>query len=179
MSQSLPVVLVSACLLGQAVRYDGQSKAADLSELINQGIALIPICPERAGGLPIPRDPCEIAPCGSSKGVLEGRDRIMSNKGKDCTEQYCRGARFCLAIAKKYHVSFALLKEKSPACGSTLIHSGYFDGTLIKGRGIASELLSQNGIKVFNEQRIDQLITSIKISQSSNTIGQTRQTPQC
>lgn len=164
MAQFTPVVLVSACLLGQAVRYDGQSKAADLNKLINRGIAPIPVCPECAGGLPIPRRPCEIDPSGSSEEVLKGQCRITNDEGMDCTEQYRQGALFCLDIAKKHRVSFALLKEKSPACGSSLIHSGYFDGSLKKGRGLACELLSQNGIKVFNEQQIDQLISSIKIS---------------
>lgn len=164
MTKRRPIVIVSACLLGQAVRYDGKSKAINLLPLINQGIALIPVCPECAGGLPTPRAPCEIDPHGDASKVLVGSCCIRNNLGEDCTEQYCRGAELCLGIAKHCHASLALLKDKSPACGTTLVHSGQYDGVLKAGRGIAAELFERHGIKLFNEQQIEQLLKEIKKS---------------
>ena len=90
------VVLVSACLLGQPVRYDGQSKLADLSCLVNKDITLVAICPECAGGLPTPRVPCEIETGSTACDILAGPAKVKNADGLDCTLQYVEGRRFCL-----------------------------------------------------------------------------------
>ena len=49
-------------------------------------------------------------------------------------------------------VEIAILKSDSPSCGSVKTYDGTFTGTIIPGKGIAAELLEQNGIKVYNEE---------------------------
>ena len=50
-------ILVSACLLGCACRYDGNSKANDAVLALMQQHTLITVCPEQLGGLHTPRPP--------------------------------------------------------------------------------------------------------------------------
>ncbi len=170
MNRPKPIVLVSACLLGQPVRYDGKSKPVDLSALRNS-FSLVAVCPECAGGLPIPRVPCEIEETKTAADVLSGRGRILSKAGKDCTEAYIKGAQLCSKIAQKYHTQYALLKEKSPACGTHFIHSGNFDGRLRAGKGVFAESLSLAGVKVFNEQEINELMISFEKSHRVETVS--------
>lgn len=140
-------ILVSACLLGIPCRYDGKSILNnDVLELA-KSYRLIPVCPEVMGGLPVPREPMEIQ---------DGR--VMSRDGSDKTAAYRKGAYDALKIARRYGCRAALLKERSPSCGRGKIHNGKFDGGLIAGNGIAAALLLQNGVAVFGESRIDELI---------------------
>ena len=136
-------ILVSACLLGTACRYDGKSKPCERVIALSNTYNLIPICPEVMGGLPTPRVPSEI--CG---------DRVMMKDGRDVTENYNRGAKQALEIARENECTVAILKEKSPSCGSGLIHNGLFDGGLVEGDGITTQLLKQNGICVLGESEI-------------------------
>ena len=158
------VVLVSACLLGQPVRYDGQSKLADLSCLVNKDITLVAICPECAGGLPTPRVPCEIEKGSTAGDILAGQAKVKNADGIDCTQQYVEGSRFCLKIAQQHHACCAILKEKSPDCGTHMVYDGQFNGTLKNGRGITAELLHQNGIKLFNENECEELLAQLEKS---------------
>ena len=141
------IILVSACLLGHACRYDGQSKPhANVSELLKKH-TLVPICPEVQGGLPTPRPPAEI------KG-----DRVINNEGRDVTEFYLRGAQAALELAKILGADTAVLKQRSPSCGSGQIHNGKFDGGLVDGWGIAAKLLRDNGIAVYSEDEVENLL---------------------
>ena len=135
------MILVSACLLGCACRYDGQSKPNPLAqELARRGLA-VPVCPEQLGGLPTPRNPSE-----------RRGDRVVMNDGRDVTAEYRRGAEETLRLARLYGCTAAVLKEKSPSCGSSLIYDGSFTGTLRPGVGVTAALLLRNGITVRNEQ---------------------------
>lgn len=136
-------ILVSACLLGEPCRYDGKSKPCERVIALKDTYNLIPICPEVMGGLPTPRTPSEI--CG---------ERVLMKDGCDVTENYNRGAQKALAIARENACTVAILKEKSPSCGSGLIHNGSFDGGLVEGDGITTLLLKQNGIRVLGESEI-------------------------
>ena len=136
-------ILVSACLLGEPCRYDGKSKPCERVIALKDTYNLIPICPEVMGGLPTPRVPSEI--CGA---------HVMMKDGRDVTENYNRGAQKALAIARENACTVAILKEKSPSCGSGLIHNGSFDGGLVEGDGITTLLLKQNGIRVLGESEI-------------------------
>ena len=143
-------ILVSACLLGVACRYDGKSKPVDsVVELLDK-YNLIPFCPEIYGGLTTPRMPSEIV-----------GDRVLHNNGTDVTAQYKKGAEEALRLAKLYNCKYAILKEKSPSCGKGKIYSGNFDRTLIDGDGITTRLLTKNGIKVLGESEIDFLTEDI------------------
>lgn len=136
-------ILVSACLLGEPCRYDGKSKPCERVIALKNTYNLIPICPEVMGGLPTPRTPSEI--CG---------ERVLMKDGRDVTENYNRGAQKALEIARENACTVAILKEKSPSCGSGLIHNGSFDGGLVEGDGITTQLLKQNGIRVLGESEI-------------------------
>ncbi len=138
-------ILVSACLLGVACRYDGASKPNEkiLSMLRNPVFNLIPVCPEILGGLPTPRPPCEI-----SKG------RVVTQSGENKTVEYERGADEVLRLAKLFNCSLAILKENSPSCGSGKVYDGTFSRRLTDGDGIAASLLKANGIKVVGESEL-------------------------
>ncbi len=146
--------LVSACLLGVACRYDGQScQSPELTGLATRG-KVVPICPEVAGGLPTPRLPAEIE--GAYAGldgyaVLDGRTRVVRNDGIDVTAEFMQGAQAALALARQLDVRRAILKSDSPSCGAGRIHEGKFSGKLVPGDGVTVALLRRNGIQVINE----------------------------
>ena len=133
-------IMVSACLLGDNVKYNGNSNLN--SELVSflKDYEIIKVCPECLGGLSIPRIPCEIV-----------NNKVISQDGLDFTNEYQLGANITLEIAKKNNIKVAILKERSPSCGSINIYDGTFSHTLIKGFGITAKLLMDNGITVLNE----------------------------
>ena len=144
-------ILISACLLGLACRYDGAiSRAAfddDTIKRLTSEHNLVPFCPEIYGGLRTPREPAELQ-----------SGKVMSKIGSDVTESYTKGAREALKIAKLLGCKAAILKEKSPSCGSGKIYDGSFTGTLTDGDGITARLLSENGIAIYGESDITELI---------------------
>ena len=150
-------VLVSACLLGQPVRYDGQSKGivSDwLSALGAEGRALA-FCPEVAGGLSTPRPPAE----------RQG-ERVVTASGLDVTEEFDRGAELALAICQTQGIRFALLKEGSPSCGSGRIYNGRFEGVSVAGEGKTTALLRRHGIAVFSEDQLAELASALSLDSS-------------
>ncbi len=148
-------ILISSCFLGDLVRYDGQEKTFSHQLIIqwkNEG-RFIAICPEVSGGLTVPRAPAEITAKNSN---------VITNEGIDVTLQFEKGAQQALALCKKFHLKYALLKENSPSCGSTFIYDGSFNNQKTKGKGITTRLLENEGIKVFSEDSIDDLAKYIK-----------------
>lgn len=133
-------ILVSACLLGCACRYDGASKAHPAVLRLAEEQAMIPVCPEQLGGLPTPRPPAE----------RQG-ERVVTAAGTDVTEQYRRGAEEVLRLARVFGCECAVLKERSPSCGSCGVYDGTFSRTLRPGMGVTAELLAKNGIRVYGE----------------------------
>lgn len=155
-------ILISACLLGEPVRYDGASKPLDhpiVDAWKNQG-RLVPFCPETAGGLPIPRSPAEIQGQIGTEGP-DGKVRVVTREG-DVTAPFIAGAQKTLDLAREENLTLALLKERSPSCGSALIYDGSFSRNLVPGMGVTTALLRQHGILVFSENEIDSLIKCIK-----------------
>jgi len=154
-------ILISACLLGRPVRYDGQSCPFE-SSLIDQWQArglLVPVCPEMDGGLPVPRPPAEITP-GGGPGVWDGTARVVTAQA-DVTEIFIKGAQAALDKAVTCDIKIALLKQKSPSCGSCRIYDGSFSRSLVDGMGVTTALLRQNSIRVFGEDQIDQLSRAV------------------
>lgn len=136
-------VLVSACLLGVCCRYNGKGVLEqDVRELMEEA-QLIPVCPEILGGLATPRDPAERV-----------GDSVITKTGLDVTAQYRGGAEETRKLAELYDCNCAILKERSPSCGSGIIYDGTHTGTLIPGDGVTAELLKANGIPVFGESRV-------------------------
>ncbi len=155
-------ILVSACLLGQKVRYDGGDKAVShplLAAWAEEG-RLVPICPEVAAGFPTPRPPAEIAVDGG-EAVLAGAARVYERTGADVTGFYLAGAEAALDLARRHEIRLALLTDRSPSCGSALIYDGAFAGATRTGVGVTTALLRQNGIRVFSERQIDRLAAEI------------------
>lgn len=144
-------ILVSACLLGCACRYDGGSKPCAAVRALVARHTLIPVCPEIYGGLPTPRTPCEIV-----------GGRVLSKDGADRTDAYRRGAAEALRLAGALGCRAALLKARSPACGSGEVYDGSFSGTLTAGDGVAAAALRAAGIAVFGEDRLPDLENWLK-----------------
>jgi uncharacterized protein YbbK (DUF523 family) len=142
-------ILISSCLLGQNVKYDGGNNSI-LENLFIQKLKnlnlLVPICPEVEGGLPIPRVPVE----------LQGQKAINKNL-EDKTIFFQNGAKKALKLAKKHNIKYAILKAKSPSCGSEYIYDGSFSKKIVKGDGITAKILKDSGIKIFSEKELDKL----------------------
>ena len=143
-------ILISACLLGEKCRYDGNDNLISALDLLREKCAFIPVCPEVLGGLPIPRNPSEIV-----------FDRVVMNDGTDVTEEYLKGAEIALGTAIENGCEIALMKAKSPSCGNGKIYDGTFSRTLTDSDGITVRLLKENGIRVFDERQISELLEYI------------------
>ncbi len=149
-------ILVSSCLAGRRVRYDGAAKpvGGDLFHQWRTEGRLIPFCPEVSGGLPVPRPSAEIVG-GDGADVLDGTARILTGGGEDVTEEFLRGARLALETARRSGARIALLKEGSPSCGSHRIYDGTFTGAHHPGTGVTTALLQRAGIEVFSEDDLE------------------------
>lgn len=135
-----PLLLASACLCGRPCRYDGRAAPhPELVRLYEQGLAL-PVCPEVDGGLAAPRTPFEL------------RDgRAVDREGRDVTAHVLAGAEQALELARRHGIRLAVLKERSPSCGSKRVYDGTFSGRVIAGQGLAAALLMESGLTVVNE----------------------------
>lgn len=103
-------ILISSCLIGENVRFDGRNKFINhpiIAQWQQQG-RLIAVCPEIAGGLCVPRAPCEING-GNGLGVLEHRARVLSNQGIDHTDNFIAGANHALKLAQQHSIKIAPL----------------------------------------------------------------------
>lgn len=162
MSKTSPRVLVSACLLGQPVRYDGQSKGIVSDWLTALGVEgrTLAFCPEVAGGLPTPRPPAE----------RQG-ERVLTASGLDVTTEFDRGAELALALCQAQGIRFALLKEGSPSCGSGRIYNGRFEGVSVTGEGKTTALLRRHGINVFSEDQLAELASALSLDPSLAASG--------
>lgn len=152
-------LLVSACLLGQKVRFDGADKDQG-DKLLKQLIArdrVVAICPEVAGGLGVPRLPAEIQH-GDGAMVLANRAKVLNAAGEEVTEAFVSGARQALALAQEQGIKVAILKARSPSCGNEQIYDGTFSKALRDGQGVTAALLERHGIKVFNEAQINEAV---------------------
>lgn len=143
-------ILISRCFLGENVRYNSEVKPLNhtLLALWQQQDRFIPICPEVFGGLPVPREPAE----------QQANNQVITISGLDVSEQFHLGAKHALTLCQQHSIRFALLKESSPSCGSTLIYDGSFSNKKIAGQGVTCKVLTQAGIKVFSENNVEELV---------------------
>ncbi|GBR02690.1 DUF523 domain-containing protein [Acetobacter oeni] len=152
-------ILVSACLSGQPVRYNGTAKSVRhpaLDRWRAEG-RLVFVCPELSAGFSVPRSPAEIAGGCSGEAVLDGAACIVTDGGEDVTDLFIAGARKALALALDCNCAFAILTDGSPSCGSSYIYDGSFSGRVHPGAGVTTALLRRNGIEVFHHTAIDAL----------------------
>ena len=133
------MILVSACVVGEKCRYDGNHRRNEkvLEFLKDKEYRLI--CPEMMGGLSCPRNPSE-----------QIGDRVVDNEGKDVTENFQRGAGKALELAQKYQPELIILEDRSPSCGTHVVYDGTFSGKLIAGQGVTARLLSEHGFRILS-----------------------------
>src|ERR1700688_4977507 len=94
-------VLISSCLLGDPVRYNGKDAKVEskiIASWIGEG-RVVSICPEVSGGLSVPRSPAEIIGTGGFA-VLDGFAVVLDNRGIDVTWQFVAGAQKALELAQ-------------------------------------------------------------------------------
>jgi len=146
-----PTVLISACLLGVQCRYDGKGNHAGRLDELMALAQLVPICPETLGGLETPRVPCE-----------RRGEKVVNRDGEDRTEAFRRGAAEAHRLGGIFGARYALLKQRSPSCGSVQIYDGTFSGKCIPGEGVTAQLLRANGYRIFGEEQVGELIEELK-----------------
>lgn len=161
------MILVSACLVGHKVRYNGGADQHSLLMQYNELGKFIAICPECLGALPIPRPPAEIIK-GSGQEVLAGSAKIINKLGEDVTVNFVAGAEKILKIAEQYKIKAAILKERSPSCGVHQIYDGTFSAAKIAGEGVTAALLSRHGIKLYSEEDINEQLLKELIADEMN-----------
>jgi uncharacterized protein YbbK (DUF523 family) len=147
-------ILISACLAGVACTHEATAKTRDWAvRLVAEGRA-VPVCPEVAGGLPIPRPASEIQD-GDGHDVVEGRARVRDEHGSDVTDSYVRGAEKARAAARAADAGIAVLKARSPSCGSGQTYDGTFTATLRDGDGVTAAMLRREGVEVVSDEDIE------------------------
>jgi len=140
-------ILISSCLLGENVKYNGGNNSIaenEFLQFLKKHNFLIPVCPEVDGGLSVPRSPVEII-----------NNKAINTEGIDKTTEFINGANRALEQAIQYDVKMAIMKSKSPSCGKGLIYDGSFTKTLIKQNGISVKLLKKYNIKIFTENELE------------------------
>lgn len=142
-------VLVSACLMGERCKYSGDSNENEKVKALfeEKDWEPVPVCPEVLGGLSTPRTPAEL--CG---------ERVVTADGRDVTKEFLLGAERALLLAREHGCTLAVLKERSPSCGSGMIYDGTFSGTLTPGDGKTAQLLKAEQILVFGENHLDEML---------------------
>jgi len=154
MAISKPLIGISQCLLGDAVRYDGKSKA---NQIILEQLAplfeFLPVCPEVEAGLSIPRPPVQLT-VSIENPRLTGRD----DASIDITgimHQYCKNKPAELAQLAGF-----IFKSRSPSCGlnSTPV---FIDGQCVaeNSRGVFARQLCDvyPGLPVIEDCDLDEL----------------------
>ena len=159
-------ILVSSCLLGEDVKYDGTNSSIALNSKFSFSLKelfmdilcdneIYSFCPEVAGGLGVPRIPAEI--------VKNDKPFIVQNQnGEDVTINFLLGAKKALDLCKEENIKVALMKANSPSCGNIKTYDGTFTKNLIEASGLTAKLLKENGIEVFNENELKELLKFIK-----------------
>jgi len=157
-------ILVSACLLGQPVRYNGKAfsfKNHLLGVWQKEG-RIVSLCPEMASGFPVPRPSAEIEFLREGSDILAGSSQVFEDNGDDVTALFVEGAQIALDVAIANNCRFALLTDGSPSCGSTFIYDGTFNNVQKQGAGVVAALLVENGIRVFSQRNIGELADALK-----------------
>ena len=146
-------ILISACLLGKNCRYNGGH--SQLTELEEIDVEWIPVCPEELGGLGTPRPSAEMQE--NAETILNGKGKIITNKGKNVTSEFIQGAEKSLQLGLGAEVKIAVLKSKSPSCGIGKIYDGSFTKSLKTGNGIFAHLCHENDIACISSDNINQI----------------------
>ncbi len=147
------MILVSACLLGEKCKYNGENNYNPQLIRYLHGRGYIGACPETLGGLTAPRQPAELQG-GDGEDFWAGKATVMDQDGCDLSTEFAAGAAMVLQICRDHQIQLAILKESSPSCGSSCIYDGTFSHKRIPGCGVCAALLKQNGIRIISEKEI-------------------------
>ena len=139
-------IMVSACLLGEKCKYNGADNFCQAGSALAQELELIPVCPELAGGLPVPRLPCEIV-----------GGTVMNSAGENVDKAFRAGAAECVRLAKEKEIDLAILQPRSPSCGVHEIYDGTFSGRRIAGSGVFASLLRESGFRIMDADEWKQI----------------------
>jgi len=172
----MQLVLVSSCLIGSRVRYDGAHKRSG-SEVLQRWLSegrVVAVCPEVAGGLPIPRPPAEIAGGAGGAAVLAGLAKVVDAAANDLAAEFISGARYALAQAQAKGIRIAVLKEGSPSCGSSYIYDGTFTTRRVHGLGVTAALLANAGVRVFSEEQFEEASELLQSLEAGDTAASSR-----
>lgn len=154
-----PPLLVSACLLGVACNHEGRGSWRAVMKELGQRYRLVPVCPEVLGGLSTPRPAAEVQG-GDGDDVLSGVAGVVNVEGGDVTAAYRRGAEAAVAVARAAGVTRAVLKARSPSCGSSAVYDGTFSRRLVAGQGVTAAALRAAGIEVCSDEEADSAETA-------------------
>ena len=153
-----PPLLISACLLGVACNHEGRGSPRAVVDELALHYRLVPVCPEVLGGLPTPRAAAELVG-GDGADVLAGPDsadsaraRVVTVDGDDVTAAYRRGAEAAVTLARAVGATRAVLKARSPSCGTAAVYDGTFSRRLVPGRGVTAAALAAAGLEVGSEE---------------------------
>ena len=151
-----PPLVISACLLGVACNHEGRGSPRAVVDELAKRYRLVPVCPEVLGGLPTPRAAAELRG-GDGVDVVAGRGeaRVVNIEGVDVTAAYRRGAEAAVAVAKAVGAQRAVLKARSPSCGSAAVYDGTFSRRLVPGQGVTAAALAAAGLAVGSEEDAD------------------------
>jgi FdhD protein len=144
---------ISACLLGQAVRFDGGHKKDEtLTEMLGPHVEFVPVCPEVEMGLGIPREPMRLVRLGS------GLRMVTVESAVDHTEPLRRWAAGRLDQLAREGLAGYILKADSPSCGLSQVKTFASDGAPLEpnGRGLFAEMLTERFpcLPVTDERRL-------------------------
>ena len=154
-------IAVSACLLGEQCKYNGESNyRPELAELLKDH-EVIQLCPEVTGGMSVPRPAAE-----------RRDDKVVTYIGRDVTREYKRGAKFCMEQIEENGIELVILKARSPACGKDQIYDGSFTGKLVERDGVLAELVRSSGIPFYSDEETDAIRTFIEEHTTENAGGQ-------
>ncbi|PEC50260.1 DUF523 domain-containing protein [Bacillus sp. AFS096315] len=154
------MILVSSCLAGLEVRYNGSHSLDNRIQKLLQENRTITVCPELLGGFLTPREPAEIVG-GDGEDVLDGKAKVVEKSGRDVTELYIKGAYHTLRKAQEVNATIIVLKEYSPSCGSAVIYNGEFKAKKVVGNGVTTALLKRNGLRVISEEKLTDILDEI------------------
>ena len=134
-----PKIGISACLLGQKVRYDGSDKRDYfLTETFGPHVEWVPVCPELEVGMGAPREPVRLLGGSSTPRMIAERS------GKDWTMPMIRFAMRRVNELSKLQLSGYILKKSSPSCGMERVRLYSAKGVPARqGRGLFAAALMQ------------------------------------
>jgi len=130
---------ISACLLGQAVRYDGGHKRDPfLAETLGRFVEWVPVCPEVELGLGVPREPIRLEGDAAAPRLVAAKSR------RDLTRAMTRLARARAAELARLDLVGYVFKKDSPSCGMERVRV-YGNGrrTLRRGTGLFAHALME------------------------------------